>query len=1246
MKRNKKLLVSFLAVNSILSAYTAGAETAVSPKYERMYNSIVKNIEKGSSNQKTYQIIERILNQKNKELKDLYLQSDYIVKPEYLEWQVFFTGFYDEYSEGKDNTRENAQYHSKVSGYHDEYGNYVMTSGMINGMAGKPYKELQQPKEIDLGVTVQVREPSRQPISLGVAKPSLPLVTPVAPGLPSVGAITPILPPLASFTVPNIGTLTPPSSVSVTPPTISPIDISSFNPVTPNVTPPGLSAPPNFSILLGADWNSWATSGGGNGGYSHARATYTDGSGFVNRLHYTWANNSGAEMRYAFKLGNDEGTMSAPYTLAGTYNFDSFNTNSLGVSVNAWKNGATVINVQASQGTNLNNQRFFIGGSRFFEFDNGSGNLLLSGTLNLKGILTLGLVTQGNNAGDVKSIENSGLITDKTEKDDPFIQDSSISGTITGPLGALYDINKTADGYVGYKVGIALVQENANSGTEKLDLLNTGTIDFRGKNSIGMYVYLPSITSGSTRLENKNTISISGKESYAMKFGASSNANFKGVINSGTIELRKNPDGTDKADLSAGIAVMDDATVTSKVNGSTGKVKNTGNINLKDNIEDSIGMYLRILGNNDIENTSTGIITVSSTGNGNTGMRVDIGTISLGAGNPVAKNSGKINVSGGSNFAMIANGNSGAQTATIQNLAGANISISGASSAGMYSTNGGMAENTGAIVVSGDDSIGIFSTTSAANKMTTGTISLTGERSAGVYNSGTFALSGGTITSGGENSIGVYSTGTTNTNISGGKIVAQNGGIAMYSGANSTINLSGTNIAEVRSGGLLFYNYANSGVFTGKYNIAPGTSASVASGGLAMYVDVSSISQINTMVTGLQSAFTGAGNLQLSMAAGSSLLYVNGVSGAADISDFAGLNDLTTIFNLGASSGYNQYVMKGVELALNNTAESNLDSGSYGKIQFLDSNITVNNGITVSGPTLAKQYVAIAQKNTPSGTLAGRYITNNGTISLAGTGSTAIAGDYITMKNSASGKITLGASSVGIYTANGSKALNEGLIELGTGSVGMYGRNYFDGVNASSVLGYGNDTIDITNDKDIKTVSGGVTGNVTGIYTNNVLALANSSVNLTSASNIDLKGTGNIIGVFAGKTNLTSAGTIKAESASGGNAVGIYGEESTSTSITGSIEVTGGDGTGIYLKNSNMSSGAAVKVDSVDSGIGMYVEATAGNTSSGTNTGTISVGDNVTGMYGIGASAGNTGTKKNSGNIQFLPLSAEKAKGL
>ena len=81
MKRNKKLLISFLALNAILISY-AKAETVQATRYERMYNSIVKNIEKGNTNKKTYQIIEQILKQKNKELKDLYLQGDYIVKPE------------------------------------------------------------------------------------------------------------------------------------------------------------------------------------------------------------------------------------------------------------------------------------------------------------------------------------------------------------------------------------------------------------------------------------------------------------------------------------------------------------------------------------------------------------------------------------------------------------------------------------------------------------------------------------------------------------------------------------------------------------------------------------------------------------------------------------------------------------------------------------------------------------------------------------------------------------------------------------------------------------------------------------------------------------------------------------------------------------------------------------------------------------------------------------------------------------
>ena len=76
----KKLLLTFLAFNTVALAY----ET--SDKHDKIYNNVIKNIKHGKSNKKNYQVIEEILKKRNKELKDLHLQGDYIVKPEYLEW--------------------------------------------------------------------------------------------------------------------------------------------------------------------------------------------------------------------------------------------------------------------------------------------------------------------------------------------------------------------------------------------------------------------------------------------------------------------------------------------------------------------------------------------------------------------------------------------------------------------------------------------------------------------------------------------------------------------------------------------------------------------------------------------------------------------------------------------------------------------------------------------------------------------------------------------------------------------------------------------------------------------------------------------------------------------------------------------------------------------------------------------------------------------------------------------------------
>lgn len=88
MKNNKKLLAGCLALNAVLSGHTSSENISLS-KYDRMYNKMVKNIKEGKSNEKNYQTIERILKQKNKELKDLYLQNDYIIKPEFWSGRYF-----------------------------------------------------------------------------------------------------------------------------------------------------------------------------------------------------------------------------------------------------------------------------------------------------------------------------------------------------------------------------------------------------------------------------------------------------------------------------------------------------------------------------------------------------------------------------------------------------------------------------------------------------------------------------------------------------------------------------------------------------------------------------------------------------------------------------------------------------------------------------------------------------------------------------------------------------------------------------------------------------------------------------------------------------------------------------------------------------------------------------------------------------------------------------------------------------
>ena len=74
-KRNKRLLMSFLAINTLVTAYAGTGRTLATTKNDRLYNNIVKNIQTGKTNKNNYKLIENILKKKNRELKDLYLRG-------------------------------------------------------------------------------------------------------------------------------------------------------------------------------------------------------------------------------------------------------------------------------------------------------------------------------------------------------------------------------------------------------------------------------------------------------------------------------------------------------------------------------------------------------------------------------------------------------------------------------------------------------------------------------------------------------------------------------------------------------------------------------------------------------------------------------------------------------------------------------------------------------------------------------------------------------------------------------------------------------------------------------------------------------------------------------------------------------------------------------------------------------------------------------------------------------------------
>ena len=207
--KNKEKLLLFLAFNAV--APFVNAES----KYDRLYDKMVKNIKTEKSNEDSYNMLTRVLNQRNKELKDLYAQSDYIVKPEYLEWQVFFSGLYSNVKRG-DNTLKNAEYYSMpktsmgINTIEENLYNSIISSGVSNdtlqlilngntdaynnltekqkeiisgifggsGIKGnfKPFQSLQDNKVIDLGISMKINGPTKNISDINITGVNIPSI--------------------------------------------------------------------------------------------------------------------------------------------------------------------------------------------------------------------------------------------------------------------------------------------------------------------------------------------------------------------------------------------------------------------------------------------------------------------------------------------------------------------------------------------------------------------------------------------------------------------------------------------------------------------------------------------------------------------------------------------------------------------------------------------------------------------------------------------------------------------------------------------------------------------------------------------------------------------------------------------------------------------------------------------------------------------------------------------------------------
>jgi hypothetical protein len=1140
----KKMLIGeklcmFLALGSMASVYGENSSKISKDNYTNIYENITKNTGKASSNE-SYKLLEKILNIRNKELKDLYMQNDYVVKPEYLEWQIFFSGFYN---------------NSHRGGSKDKAVSFV--SGET--------KKIKQGKAIPImGITKE--------------RPDLNIIPPREPAV-RININPAAVPP--QIAVPN------PVYVETPVPSAPAVGFTDYKSQI-NYVP---ESPGSNSALV-----VYNTSG--NKMFENLNAESTGGTslelnGRTNNITVTGA--------MSYENGTYTGTSASSYTHTG-YS-DSFAVHNISNNGNYEIKGSwdmkLIDRVSYENWGFLSYRPYYANTDSKVVF---SGNLNMSADEVTTGIynsnassligMYLNLTSTAANPATTATLENSGTITIKNGNQSGHsniamqLGRGTSSYTQAGELinsGNIIIESATANAD-GSSRGIGIFLEI--SPIVKPVMVKTGNILLSGDSNRAVETGRDSLMGDTYVSSNINIDGSDGK------------ITLQGVRNAGLyVQNAVTSTGTSLLDNVKNMSILIDGQNTPAISRETQEtVQKAMDLKINDTLFRSVefganskqSSIINVnYGNAIIESNMINVLAQVNTGIQN--------AIATGAPNTMIKNYMPINIgSGAQAMAGIATKGSFENYADIKNNSSKYADIYVNPFGTVYTSYYGSA----GLALTGyynGDSWGNLASTG----FNTGNIDMNGDYATAVYNVGKLLTSGNDhITSAGNNAVGIYGGASygfvngsyqalpSNTAVKTNRLeVSGNNGAAVYSnGGNISLGSSVQgNALEVKADGkdtfgFLFRKYIS---LLGKMTLTSDVNAGIKNGAIAFYYEGAGFNDpvsIPGYLTGITD--TTNGSLNILMDKDSYRIAVK--SAKVNLSD---LTDALVPAKISFTGSERSKLFKStlvMDVDSNIDKNNNTSNKAYYYMEIGKSGVSVNSGVTLSGTEDGQ--IGIGQSFNYNESVINSE--NNGIINLKGDNSIGIYTKRTKISNT--GLIDMsGNSGTGLFSTAGNIS-NTGEVRIGNHGTGIYSETY---VNSSdnpynSTQAVINNYGKITADAGEKAV--GIYGN------NNAVSGGSSSINLGDNSHIDVSASKGGTGIYSNKASVSSVSAPGGSKITAGeNGTAIYAKNTRVSLSDIELNLTGDNSTGIYLDSSHFQGTGTVNVD----GTGIVIINKTGNLS-------------------------------------------------